>query len=98
MTFAPDPRKAKEAAQVVARFKQQGYDPEGYTLYTYAAVQVWAAAVEKTKSLDLAQLSKAIRGQSFNTVIGSLKYDNKGDVSNSQYVFYVWKAGKYAEL
>ncbi len=98
MTFAPDPRKAKEASQVVARFKQQGYDPEGYTLYTYAAIQVWAAAVEKTKSLELAQLSKAIRGQSFNTVIGSLKYDNKGDVSNSQYVFYVWKAGKYAEL
>lgn len=98
MTFAPDPRKAPEAKAVVEKFKAQGYDPEGYTLYTYAAIQVWAAAVEKTKSLDLAKLSPAIRGQSFKTIIGDLRYDRKGDVSNSKYVFFVWKNGQYSEI
>src|SRR5690606_31700522 len=42
MTFSPDPRKNEAAAPVVAKFQEVGYDPEGYTLYTYAAIQVWA--------------------------------------------------------
>jgi branched-chain amino acid transport system substrate-binding protein len=98
MTFAPDPRKVPSAAQVVARFKQQGYDPEGYTLYTYAAIQVWAEAAAKTKSLKVTDLSKAIRGGKYGTILGELQYDKKGDVSNSKYVFYVWKDGKYLEM
>ncbi|MGQ0662603.1 MAG: branched-chain amino acid ABC transporter substrate-binding protein [Pseudomonadota bacterium] len=98
MTFAPDPRKAVEAKDVVAKFKAQGYDPEGYTLYTYAAIQVWADAVNRTKSLDVAPLSKAIRGASYDTVLGNLQYDNKGDVSNSKYVFYIWRNGTYTEM
>jgi len=98
MTFAPDPRKATEAKDIVAKFKQQGYDPEGYTLYTYAAVQVWANAVTKTKSTDTDKLSPAIRGNTFQTVIGPLQFDKKGDVSNSKYVFFVWKNGQYQEM
>ena len=98
MTFAPDPRKATEAKDIVAKFKQQGYDPEGYTLYTYAAVQVWANAVTKTKSTDTDKVSPAIRGNTFQTVIGPLQFDKKGDVSNSKYVFFVWKNGQYQEM
>jgi branched-chain amino acid transport system substrate-binding protein len=98
MTFGPDPRKAPEAKDIVARFKQQGYDPEGYTLYTYAALQVWADAVNKAKSTDVNKVAPLIHGHTFKTVIGDLKYDNKGDVTNSRYVFYVWKNGNYAEM
>jgi branched-chain amino acid transport system substrate-binding protein len=98
MTFAPDPRKAAEAKDIVAKFKQQGYDPEGYTLYSYAALQVWLAAVEQAKSTDVDKVSSAIRGKGFPTVIGNLQFDAKGDVSNSKYVFFVWKNGQYSEI
>jgi branched-chain amino acid transport system substrate-binding protein len=97
MTFAPDPRKAPGAKDIVAKFKAQGYDPEGYTLYSYAALQVWTEAVNKAKSTDTAKVAKEIHGHTFKTIIGDLKYDNKGDVTNSQYVFYIWKNGQYAE-
>jgi len=97
MTFAPDPRKAPEAKDVVAKFKAQGFDPEGYTLYTYAAMQVFKAAAEKAKSIKAADVGKAIDKNSFATVIGDLKYDDKGDVSNSKYVFYIWSKGEYKE-
>ena len=43
-TFGPDPRKKPTAKAIVERFKAKGIDPEGYTLYTYAAMQVWAQA------------------------------------------------------
>ncbi len=97
MTFAPDPRNVPTAKAIVDKFKAQGFDPEGYTLYTYAAIQVWAAAVEKTKSLEVAKLAPAIHGNKFSTVLGDLQYDKKGDVSNSKYVFYIWNNGEYKE-
>lgn len=97
MTFQPDPRKKAEAKAVVEQFRKQNYEPEGYTLYTYAAIQVWAEAAKRAKSLEMPKLSKAIRGGKFSTVIGPLEFDNKGDVKNPEYVWYIWKNGKYAE-
>jgi branched-chain amino acid transport system substrate-binding protein len=98
MTFAPDPRNLATAKDVVAKFKAQGYDPEGYTLYTYAAMQVWAKAAEKAGSTDAAKLAEVIRGNTFETVLGTLDFDDKGDVVNPEYVFYVWSKGQYKEL
>ena len=40
-TFGPDPRKKASAAAIVNKFKAKNIDPEGYTLYTYAAFQIW---------------------------------------------------------
>ncbi|MGE0718041.1 MAG: branched-chain amino acid ABC transporter substrate-binding protein [Alphaproteobacteria bacterium] len=98
MTFAPDPRKEPAAKDVVAQFKAKNYDPEGYTLYTYAAIQVWAEAVTKTKSLKTADVAKAIRDAKYKTVIGTLDFNAKGDIVNPVYIFYVWKDGKYVEM
>jgi branched-chain amino acid transport system substrate-binding protein len=97
MTFAPDPRKLESAKDIVAKFTAAGYDPEGYTLYTYAAFQVWAAAANAAGTTDAKALAGAIRGKSFDTVLGNLTYDDKGDVSNAQYVWYLWSKGEYNE-
>jgi len=94
-SFSPDPRKNKEAASVVAAFKKQKYEPEGYTLYTYAAIQVWAQAAGKAKSAKFGPIVKAMHANEFSTVLGNLKFDKKGDVSLPGYVWYVWKNGKY---
>src|SRR3546814_3348779 len=60
MTFDADPRKNAVAKPIVDKFKAQGYDPEGYTLYTYAAVQVWAEAATAAKSFKTAAVEKAM--------------------------------------
>jgi branched-chain amino acid transport system substrate-binding protein len=98
MTFDSDPRKAPGAAQVVARFVQQGYDPEGYTLLSYAGVQVFAGAAKAANGTGVNALVANMHGKSFDTVIGKLTYDNKGDLTAPNYVFYIWKDGKYAEM
>ena len=98
MTFAPDPRKVPAAKAVVDRFMAQGYNPEGYTLYTYAAVQAFAQAAEKGKSLKLDELSKILKTMTAETVVGQLGWDRKGDVTDPKYVFYIWRDGKYAEM
>jgi branched-chain amino acid transport system substrate-binding protein len=98
MTFSPDPRKNAAAAPVVEEFTAAGYDPEGYTLYTYAAVQAWAQAVEKAGSTDLDAVIEALHGNQFETVLGPISFDDKGDVKGSSYVMYEWENGEYAEV
>jgi branched-chain amino acid transport system substrate-binding protein len=97
MTFSPDPRKNEVAAPVVAEFEAAGYDPEGYTLYTYAAIQIWAQAAEQAGSTDLDAVIEALNGNQFETVLGTVSFDDKGDVEGSSYVMYEWADGQYAE-
>ena len=95
MTFSPDPRKNPGAAPIVKKFRDGGYDPEGYTLYTYGAIQAWAQAVEKAGSTDLDKVIATLRSNKFNTVLGSIGFDMKGDVTAPGYVWYVWDKGTY---
>src|SRR5467141_2558943 len=50
MTFAPDPRKNPAAAAAVKAFAAKNINPEAYTLYAYAGMQVIAAAAADAKS------------------------------------------------
>jgi branched-chain amino acid transport system substrate-binding protein len=97
MTFGPDPRKNPAAKSTVDAMMKEKFDPEGYTLYTVAAIQVWSAAAGKLKSTDAKKVAGAIHGASFDTVLGKLTFDGKGDILDPKYVFYVWKDGKYNE-
>ncbi|NYZ11707.1 branched-chain amino acid ABC transporter substrate-binding protein [Azospirillum sp. RWY-5-1] len=98
MTFGPDPREKAEAKAVVEKFRKAGYEPEGYTLYTYAAMQIYAAAVTEAKSTDMAKVAAVLGKKQFDTVIGKIGFDAKGDVTSPAYVWYKWANGQYAEV
>ncbi|MBY0611419.1 MAG: branched-chain amino acid ABC transporter substrate-binding protein [Beijerinckiaceae bacterium] len=92
MTFPPDPRNRPEAASVVKKFEAKGFNPEAYTLYSYAAVQIMKQAAEKAKSLDPKKVAEVMHsGVKFDTVLGSMSYDKKGDRTNLDYTVYQWK-------
>ena len=95
MTFSPDPRKNPAAAPVVAEFRAKKIEPEGYTLYTYGAIQAWAGAVKAAGTTDTAKVIDKLHSGTFETVLGPIAFDEKGDVKAPGYVFYVWKDGKY---
>ena len=79
MTFPPDPRKRPEAKAVVAKFEAKKFNPEAYTLYSYAAVQIMAQAAEKAKSLDPKKVAEAMHsGMTFKTVIGDHRLRQEG--------------------
>jgi branched-chain amino acid transport system substrate-binding protein len=94
MTFGPEPRNNPNAKDAVAAFKAKGFDPQGYTLYSYAAVQIIKQAAEKANSLDPKKVAAVMHsGVPFHTVIGEISYDKKGDRTTVDYVWYVWKKG-----
>jgi branched-chain amino acid transport system substrate-binding protein len=94
MSFGPDPRNNPAAKDVVAEFKAKNFDPEAYTLYSYAAVQIMKQAAEATKSLDPKKIAEYMHsGKTFHTVIGDIAYDKKGDRTSVDYVWYTWEKG-----
>jgi branched-chain amino acid transport system substrate-binding protein len=94
MSFGPDPRNNPAAKDAVAKFRAKGYEPEAYTLYSYAAVQIMKQAAEKANSLDPKKMAEVMHsGMTFNTVIGPISYDKKGDRTSVDFVWYVWKKG-----
>ena len=94
-TFNPDPRKAPEAAAVVAEFKARGIDPQGFTLYGYAAVQVLAEAADKAHAADPKAVAAALHSDAFDTVLGTARFDGKGDIQAPGYRLYVWNDGTF---
>ncbi|MBR0715226.1 MULTISPECIES: branched-chain amino acid ABC transporter substrate-binding protein [Bradyrhizobium] len=98
-TFGPDPRNKPTAKKIVEAFKAKGIDPEGYTLYTYAAMQVWSQAVKKAGTTDAKKVMETMKAGKWDTVLGPIEYDAKGDIKQIDYVVYKWDAkGNYAEL
>ena len=95
MTFSPDPRKNPANAELVQYYRAQKYEPEAYTLYTYGTIQAWAQAAEKAKSTDWKKVAAVLKAEKFDTAIGQIGFDAKGDVAAPGYVMYVWKGGKY---
>jgi branched-chain amino acid transport system substrate-binding protein len=95
MTFSPDPRKEPANEALNKTFRDKKVEPEGYVYYAYAALQVWVAAVTKAGSTDFDPVLAALNSETFKTVLGDLKFNDKGDVDLPGYVFYEWKAGKY---
>lgn len=95
MTFYPDPRNDPKVADIVKSFRDSGYEPEGYTLYTYAAVQAYAQAASIAKSKEGPKIAAALHAGTFDTVLGKMHFDAKGDPSTEPFIVYSWKDGKY---
>jgi branched-chain amino acid transport system substrate-binding protein len=97
-TFAPEPRNFETAKKVVEEFKAAGYDPEGYTLYTYASFQMYQQAAAAVGSTDNQKIAEWLRaGNTTQTVLGEIKLDAKGDLVDPKYVWYTFKDGQYFE-
>jgi branched-chain amino acid transport system substrate-binding protein len=93
----PSAIELPSARAAVAKFRKAGYEPEGYTLSAYAAVQVFAAAAKATGSTDGKVLAAWLRKNTVPTVIGDLSWDAKGDVTRQRFAWYTWANGRYVE-
>lgn len=103
MTFSPDPRTNPSNKAIVDRFRnERKFEPQAYTLYSYASVQILKQAAEAAKSLDPRKIAEMMHsGMKFQTVLGDISFDKKGDVSNDgyfvngkqkdRYVLYRWR-------
>ncbi|MGF9757904.1 branched-chain amino acid ABC transporter substrate-binding protein [Microvirga sp. 0TCS3.31] len=93
-----DPRRNPGAASLVERFRHKGFEPEGYTLYSYGAVQAWAQAVSKAGSIEPQAVISALHSNEFETILGPVSFDAKGDVRQPGFEWFIWRSGQYVPL
>jgi len=99
MTFTFDPRNFPTARPVIERMRAEEQNAEGFTLYAYAAVQALVAAAEATGSLESARLAEWLRGGNrFDTVVGPVAFDMKGDLKDPRIAWFRWMGGRYVEI
>ena len=82
------------AKAVVEKFRAGNYEPEGYTLNSYAAIQAWAAAATIAGSTEGEKVAEALHSNKIPSVLGELQWDDKGDLTEVNYAWYVWHDGK----
>jgi branched-chain amino acid transport system substrate-binding protein len=97
-SYRPDVRARPDAAKLLARFQARGLGTRLGGLSTYAAVQVWAEAVERAGTLELASVANALRRSHFDTVLGRVAFDYKGDLKGAAWQWKIWTDGTYVPL
>jgi branched-chain amino acid transport system substrate-binding protein len=98
MTFAHDPQDGDAARDLVQRFQQGGFNPEGATIPTYAAVQTFVQAAEATGGMDGHAIAQWLRaGNKVKTALGELSFDGKGDLINPPVAWFRWSQGHYLQ-
>ncbi len=98
-TFPTDPRRSPAAAHAVEQFKAQGFNPEGFTLFSYGVIDAIADGIKMAGPDDPKAVAKALEsGKPVETVMGPVKFDSKGDIQDPHYDINVWREGKYAPI
>jgi branched-chain amino acid transport system substrate-binding protein len=90
-----DPSGDPGAAAILERAREHRIVPNFRVLYSYAAVQAWAAAVAEAGSLDPAAVSASLHSHEFDTVLGRIRFDAKGDVLAAGFEWFVWTNGAF---
>lgn len=94
----PDVRDRTDARAILERFRDRGLGFRTAGLGAYAAVQVWAQAVERAGTLQLRPLASMLRRSRFDTVLGRVAFDRKGDLMGAAWQWKVWTDGDYIPL
>ena len=65
----------------------------------YAVIQAFAQGIERAGSDDPAKVVEALKnGQPIDTVVGSVTFDEKGDLKNASYDINQWSNVNYAPI
>ncbi|RVD67549.1 ABC transporter substrate-binding protein, partial [Mesorhizobium sp. M4A.F.Ca.ET.029.04.2.1] len=93
------PPEWAEAAdpKVVQAFAERSVIPEGYVLPAYAAVEIAKAATAEAESSGK-PLAEALTGRDFATAIGPIRFDDKGDLSQSPFRAFRFDGTRFVPL
>ncbi|MEX0604839.1 MAG: branched-chain amino acid ABC transporter substrate-binding protein [Marinobacter sp.] len=91
VTLPPAFDEKEENQDLVKAFKDKDEDPSGpFVLTSYTAVQLIAEGIEQAESTDPFDVAEALRSNTYSTPIGTVEYDDKGDMKSFEFVVYEW--------
>jgi len=99
VTLPSDFTKLPGNKDIVKAFHDAKRDPDGaFQMPAYAAVQVLAKSIEAVGE-DPVKVADYLHKNSFDTAIGKVEYDAKGDLKDFEFAVFKWdKDGKKTQL
>jgi branched-chain amino acid transport system substrate-binding protein len=92
VTLPADFTKMKGNEDILENFKKFKRSPDGaFTMTAYAAVQILADSINAVGT-DPAKVADHMHGNSFDTAIGKVDYDAKGDLKHFEFAVFRWGA------
>jgi branched-chain amino acid transport system substrate-binding protein len=95
--YLADYRDAAEAGDAVAAIRALGDEPDGVTLYAYAAVEAWAEAVRLVGNVTFGGVVQALTGAPVPTALGLITFSPIGEVDIPGWSIYRWEDGRYLQ-
>ncbi|MGE0459611.1 MAG: branched-chain amino acid ABC transporter substrate-binding protein, partial [Bauldia sp.] len=92
-TFPPDYAAAPAAAVPVAALAAAGAIAGNAALTGFAAVEVWADAVQAAENLDYEDVAAAIEAGVFTTALGTIAFNDIGEADVAGWIVQVWEDG-----
>ncbi|NYT77403.1 high-affinity branched-chain amino acid ABC transporter substrate-binding protein [Alcaligenaceae bacterium] len=90
VTLPADFTKLPGNEQVLANFKKFNRSPDGaFTLTAYAAMQILADSINAVGA-DPEKVADYMHSHAFDTAIGKVEYDEKGDLKQFEFAVYKW--------
>lgn len=97
-TSPPDLTKNPDNKKIMDNFKSAKISPDGYAIYTYATLKLWADTVNKIGATEPSKVIAALRSGEYDTPIGKIGFDDKGDVKNASFAVYQFTNGKIEQV
>ena len=99
LSFGKDYHQLPAAQPFLEKYKAKyGHDEGAYSVYGYDAANVLLTAVQQAQSTDLDKVAAVMKSQPFDTILGKVEFDAKGDVKGSGFVMWTIKDGKLQVL
>jgi branched-chain amino acid transport system substrate-binding protein len=96
--FAPSPENAADPQWIEAYQAVEYRNPDTYSVNGYVAMQVLAAGVKAADSLEADAIAAALRSNPISTVLGEMRFDEKGDLANPQIWIYQVENSEFRQV
>lgn len=97
LMIAPPEWEEVADPKVMQAFAPRNIVPEGYTLPAYAAVEIAKAAMTDADSSGKS-LAEVLTGHDFATAIGTIRFDEKGDLSQNPFRVFRFDGTRFVPM
>ena len=94
LSFGPDYTSKPEVKPFLEAYRKK-FGTEGpYSIYGYEAMNILLGAIRESGSTNPQKLAETIRSHSWDTTMGTVQFDAKGDLTKANFIIWTIRDGK----
>lgn len=98
LTFGPDFKKLPAAQPFLEKYRAAHGEEGPYSIYGYDAANILFSAIEKAGTTDAVKVAEVLRATRFETCLGPVEFNDKGDLKQTNYVIWTVENGAFTIL